>query len=71
MNIQLYSVGDLIRLPGWASRRGGHLGLVIQVRRSPGAGHVKSYILLMSGGNEYEIDVGSWDEAHSSLVQRE
>ena len=70
MNIR-YSVGDLIRLPGWSAGRGGHLGLVTRVRRYPGTGQVKSYVLLMSGGNEYEIDLGSWDEEHSSLVQKE
>ena len=69
MNIQLYSVGDLIRLPVGSSKRA-RLGLVTRVRRRPGAGQVKSYVLLMSGGNEYEMDVGSWDEAHSSLVQK-
>lgn len=63
-----YKVGDLIRLPSWARARP-RLGLVTRVRRRPGAGWVKSYVLLMSGGNEYEIDLGSWDEEHSNLVQ--
>jgi len=63
-----YKVGDLIRLPAWSAARP-RLGLVTRVRRRPGAGRVESYVLLMSEGNEYEMDLGSWDEENSILVQ--
>lgn len=62
-----YKVGDLVELPYFRGKQ--PLGLVTRVRRYPGGGRVAGYVLLMSGGNEYEMDADSWDETESSLVQ--
>jgi hypothetical protein len=63
-----YKVGDLVQLN--RPPAGSGLYLVTRVRRRPGVGVPLGYVLLTSGGNEYEMDVGSWDEEHSSLVQK-
>ena len=65
-----YKVGDLVQLRPQFKKDGHRLGLVTRVRRYPGAGRVWCYVLLMSGGWEYEMEVFSWDEENSSLVQK-
>jgi len=64
-----YSVGDLVELPGVAYFPT-ELYLVTQVRRRPGNGLPICYVLLTPKGGEYEMDVGSWSERHSKLVQK-
>ena len=66
----MYKVGDLVELPGLGGWMPSGLYLVTQVRRRPGNGLPIGYVLLTPRGSEYEMDVGSWSERHSKLVQK-